>query len=1050
LVAKNLMVLKLAVGSPLIKRPAAGNAPGAGFLIGVVTFFCFNTSRKEPHTSGKEAGEQEMNGETNKHRWIRGLLSIAASSFLFLAVSPLVRVWAGDSVPRQPDDLSNVETASAPWQATATSGDELGVAWDATDLAEAAADTGTNVQIDGTYGLPGAATHIDTATDSSGNIYAVYEYLDGADYDLIVAKSADSGATWTLYSLGGSGDERHPAIAIDASDHVSIATDYTSGSNTYPAFCKSTNPGDISGWTCGYFGGLSDGSQNPAIATYGGGDTATIYMVWQYRSGSVYTLRYFYSTDGGGNWTTVLFSPGTYSRLYPAVALSKSGVSTLVSLVYQYDYPGDGDVYVINEVAGSDSWNMVLSYTSFRREAYPTLAASGSNVYFAYQYNERNNNDDIHFRYSTDGGQSYSASDIVLAGVGNRNERYPSLAAQGTDVRAAYVFGGDTTYLRLSTSAYGASWGDPYTMNDAGDTTEEGFRAVDVSYLYDAHPAVAWIDNRNSGTDYDPYFATLNDGPLAPTQSSPFDNEKTADTAPEFTFGAADSDADTLSYQIQIDDSHDFGSPLVDRDSSIDGTGFSGSDPYASGSDVTYTYQATDPALSDGATYYWRVRTKDLIGSRSDWSATWSYTIDTSDSTVAWLQTTQEQFDTGAHDDTEALSDDVQLALPQKSGAFTSPVIGIADFGGGAEWGEIHWADSESDDTRLKLHVYYDVSGVPTIIPDAALPGNSAGFGGNFIDLTGLDAVTYDKLYLRAELDTTDNKVTPVLHEWAVRKRDTSPSSQTVVLFISTSAGQRYTFGQTGVTIEFPSDAPDAACTISVAVDRNASAGDNVSRQYAIDTDCTGFSATLTLGYTQVELNGNDENAMSVYRSHGGGPWQEVIPSSRDTNANTLTVENVAEFSDWQMGDTPPTAVSLASFAAEWDGDEVQVAWETVLEIDTVGFNLWRSTDPDDGYERVDGALIPAESLGGVEGGFYEYTDGDVTPSTTYYYKLEELEVGGASNWYGPVPTGAQAPTAVTISSFAAHSLGNPALVWWLVVGMAVVGVSGALLTRRR
>jgi hypothetical protein len=275
-------------------------------------------------------------------------------------------------------------------------------------------------------------------------------------------------------------------------------------------------------------------------------------------------------------------------------------------------------------------------------------------------------------------------------------------------------------------------------------------------------------------------------------------------------------------------------------------------------------------------------------------------------------------------------------------------------------------------------------------------------------------------------------------------KEDTAPSSQTVIKAISTSAGERYTFGQTGATIEFPSDAPDAACTITVAVDRNTSAGDNVSRQYTVDTDCIGFNATLTLGYTQAELNGNDENTMNMRRSHDGGPWQEVIPSSRDTNANTLTVAGVTEFSDWQMGDSPPTAVTLASFTAKWDGDEVVVAWETVLEIDTVGFNLWRSATRDGEYQRVNEMLIPAESLGGVEGGFYETVDTDVTPGATYYYRLEEVEVGGASNWHGPVSTGAQSPTSVTISSFAVENPGSPVFAWW--AAMAIVGASGVTL----
>ncbi len=984
---------------------------------------------------------------SNGFKWARAGLSVAASSFLFLAVLPQLRVRAADSIPDAPIAL---ESDAAQWEAIPMSVDKLPASLDAAEPgALLDASPNTNVQIDGAYSLPGAATHIDTVTDSSGNIYVVYEYLDGANYDTIVGKSTDSGSTWTLHSIGGSGNERHPVIAIDTSGYIFIAIDHTPGGTTYPAFCKSTNPGNISNWNCGYFSGLSDGSQNPAIATYGGGATATVYMVWQYRSGSVYTLRYLYSTDGGGSWSTAAFSSGTYSRLYPVAALSDSGGTTYVSLAYQYDYPGEGDVYVIYETEGSNSWSIALSYTNGRKEAYPTLAASGSNVYFAYQYNRRNNNDDIYFRYSTDGGRSYNGSDIVIA-ASNSNERYPSLAAQGADVRAVYVYKSQATYLRLSTSDYGASWGDPYTMNDAGNTTEEGFRAVDVSYRYDAHPAVVWIDNRNSRTDYDPYYATLNDDPLAPTQSTPFDNEKSDDTTPDFTFSATDPDADTLSYRIQVDDDYDFSSPLVDRNSSVDGTGFSGSDPYASGSDVTYTYQATDPALNDGVTYYWRVRVKDLIGAWSDWSATWSFTVDTSDATTAWFQTTGEQFETGTHDDTEiAAGGDVQLDLPQKSGSFTSPVIDIADFGVGAEWGEIHWADSEPNDTDLKVHVYYDASGTPAIIPNAALPGNAAGFGTNFIDLTGLDAGTYDKLYLRAELFTSDNKVTPVLYEWAVRKENTAPSSQTVTGAISTDSGERYTFGQTGATIEFPSDAPDAACTITVTVSRNASLGSSVGRGYSIDTDCTSFNATLTLGYTQAEMNGNTESTMSLYRSNGG-PWQQVLVSARDTNANTLTTENVTAFSDWRMGDNNPTAVTLAALTAEWEGEQVVVAWETTLEVDTIGFNLWRSTAPDGEYERVNETLIPAASPGGVWGGPYAYADAGVTLGATYYYKLEEIEIGGARNWYGPVSTGAEAPTAVTISSFAAQNPSSPALAWWLAVAAITTGASGALLNRLR
>jgi hypothetical protein len=130
-----------------------------------------------------------------------------------------------------------------------------------------------------------------------------------------------------------------------------------------------------------------------------------------------------------------------------------------------------------------------------------------------------------------------------------------------------------------------------------------------------------------------------------------------------------------------------------------------------------------------------------------------------------------------------------------------------------------------------------------------------------------------------------------------------------------------------------------------------------------------------------------------------------------------------------------PTAVTLSSFTAEWDGDQVAVAWETALEIDTVGFNVWRSTAADGGYAQVNSTLIPAASPGGVWGGSYAFTDAGVTPGATYYYKLEELEVGGARNWYGPVSTdGGGGPTAVTLS------VADAALAWWPVAAVAIAG----------
>jgi hypothetical protein len=148
------------------------------------------------------------------------------------------------------------------------------------------------------------------------------------------------------------------------------------------------------------------------------------------------------------------------------------------------------------------------------------------------------------------------------------------------------------------------------------------------------------------------------------------------------------------------------------------------------------------------------------------------------------------------------------------------------------------------------------------------------------------------------------------------------------------------------------------------------------------------------------------------------------------------------EVEDYWETNNNPTAVTLSLFEAAWDGDQVRVTWETALEIDTVGFNLWRSTSPNGVYEQVNDRLIPAESLGGVWGGYYEVVDTDVASDTVYHYRLEELEVGDRRNWYGPVSTGGSDPgdpTSVTFFNVAASS--GEVGAWWLMGVVVLIGL---------
>jgi|GEM_PF-2896236 len=167
---------------------------------------------------------------------------------------------------------------------------------------------------------------------------------------------------------------------------------------------------------------------------------------------------------------------------------------------------------------------------------------------------------------------------------------------------------------------------------------------------------------------YDAAFSSGSVPNAATLNNVPFDNEKLSDTTPNFEFTGTDTDGNDLSYQIQVDDSYDFSSAVVDCTSgsscatgggsftnTVDGGDTS---PFSVEEKIRFT---TTTALSNGTTYYWRVRAIDEDGNGS-YSVINSLTIDTSLSISSWFQTTDEQFSTGALTDVEVSgSDSVEL-----------------------------------------------------------------------------------------------------------------------------------------------------------------------------------------------------------------------------------------------------------------------------------------------------------------------------------------------------------------------------------------------------
>lgn len=114
-----------------------------------------------------------------------------------------------------------------------------------------------------------------------------------------------------------------------------------------------------------------------------------------------------------------------------------------------------------------------------------------------------------------------------------------------------------------------------------------------------------------------------------------------------------------------------------------------------------------------------------------------------------------------------------------------------------------------------------------------------------------------------------------------------------------------------------------------------------------------------------------------------------------------------------------PTAVTLVAFTARAGQGGVTIAWETSAEIDTWGFDLYRS--PDGSWERATRATAqPIPGRGRGQGASYSWADTSPEAAGAAAYWLVETEAGGATNRYGPAivtypPPGAR-PTYLPIA----------------------------------
>ncbi len=114
----------------------------------------------------------------------------------------------------------------------------------------------------------------------------------------------------------------------------------------------------------------------------------------------------------------------------------------------------------------------------------------------------------------------------------------------------------------------------------------------------------------------------------------------------------------------------------------------------------------------------------------------------------------------------------------------------------------------------------------------------------------------------------------------------------------------------------------------------------------------------------------------------------------------------------------PGLGVLLADFTAWLEGDHILVTWETVAELETLGFNLYRSAEASGQELRLNDTLIPAQGPGSSQGFTYTWSDANgLVAGMAYDYWLEDIDFNGTTTRHGPVRVVFENPTVVGLTA---------------------------------
>jgi hypothetical protein len=318
---------------------------------------------------------------------------------------------------------------------------------------------------------------------SGPNIYVVWEDFTPGNYDILLRRSDDNGATWkAIVNLSGNpGKSTDPKVAASGSNVYVIWKQANAAGTSFDVFFRKSQD---NGATWGSKVNLSTTGDLPSLSTPELAISGTnVYVVWVDTNPGNSDILFRRSTDNGATWKTKVnlsSNPGPSDD--PKTAASGSNVYVAWR---QSDSSSSTDAFFRRSTDNGATWksrtNLSNSGVVFGE---PALAVSGPRVYLAW-LDSTEFEYVVKFKRSTNSGASLGSALVFFPGIPEEIGAVPpELEATGTNVYLKTGFrdtfttcgGLDTIYLDSSTNS-GSSFSSTVELADG----HIGFGDVEAS-----------------------------------------------------------------------------------------------------------------------------------------------------------------------------------------------------------------------------------------------------------------------------------------------------------------------------------------------------------------------------------------------------------------------------------------------------------------------------------------------------------------------------------------------------------------------------------------